>query len=376
MNRKHRNIILALVMTLAGIGVVAVLSVTLAKVENLWANKNFWRQICWVSLGFVGMVAAAHIDYRAWRKASIVLAAVAVVLLSLVFVPLFASVSNEAARWLKFGPVRFQPSEIAKVALVLACAYILSRSDKSFLRCFAPVMGLGLLMAVLVVLEPDFGTAALIIAVCLAMVFGAGLPIRYILLTLMPLVMAAVALIMARPYRIARIVAFLKPETAESAAGFHIRQSLITIGSGGIFGIGLGESRQIRYFLPESSTDFIFAVIGEQFGFLGAVGLVLLYAALVYFGLKAALTASDEFGRNLAFGIIALLGGQAVMNILVVTAMLPTKGIPLPFISRGGTAVACMMFLAGILANVAAHGDPAEQMERKLVAAEPAGAVG
>jgi len=373
-NRKHRNIILALVMALAGVGIVAVLSVTMAKAESLRTNVHFWRQLCWVSMGVVGMLVAARVDYRAWKKVSIALAAAAVVLLAFAFVPVFASASKGAARWIRVGPARFQPSEIAKVALVMACSFILSRPEKSFLRTFAPALGLGLVMAVLVVLEPDFGTAALMIALCMVMIFAAGLEIRYILLAVLPLVFAACALVLARPYRIARVIAFLRPETASGAAGFHIRQSLITIGSGGIFGVGLGESRQCRYFLPESSTDFIFAVIGEQFGFLGAVGLVALYAALVYYGLKAALAARDEFGRNLAFGVTALLGGQAVMNIMVVTALLPTKGIPLPFVSRGGTAVACMMFLAGILANVAAQCGAAPQAEQRPV--EAAGEIG
>jgi len=354
-NLKHSNAILIIVIILAGIGVVMVLSVTINRSESLLSNKYFLWQTCWVSLGFIAMLVASRIDYNKWKKVAIVLGVISAILLALVFVPGIGLRINGASRWIKIGPVRFQPSEIAKVAMVIACAYILSVKGSSFKGSFIPVMAVGGFVAVLILLEPDFGTAVLIMAVCLAMVFAAGVSLRYISLALLPLLATGAALIWYKPYRLARIVAFWNPEAgdSQSPAVYHIRQSLITIGSGGIFGVGLGESRQTRYFLPESSTDFIYAIISEQFGFIGAIALVALYAALIYFGLKAALAANDAFGRFLAFGITALVGGQAVMNILVVTACVPTKGIALPFISRGGSSVACMMLLAGILANVA-----------------------
>ena len=368
------KVLVCLVLAMVGFGVVMILSATQSRVESIWENRLFWRQLCWIGIGLAAMVALSRIDYRHWFKLAPYIVGVSMILLLLVFVPGAGLRLNGAARWLKAGPVTFQPSEIAKVALIIASAAMLVSGEVSFKRGFLPIMGLAVVMAAVVVVEPDFGTAALLIVVGLAMTYAGGVRLACIFGSIVPFVAAAAALIVSKPYRVARILAFLSPEDYPETVGYHINQSLIALGSGGTFGVGLGASRQNLYFLPESSTDFIFAIIGEQLGFAGALAVVLAYGVFIYAGLKIASNVKDRFGRLLAYGITVLIGGQAIMNMGVVTACLPTKGISLPFISLGGTGAACMLGITGILANIAMSQRAQEELPEVRVQGAAAGA--
>ena len=369
-----RSVLICLVLAMAGLGVTMVLSATMGRVESLAVNRLFWRQVCWVGVGLLGMAFVSRIDYHMWRQMAPWLLLVTLILLGAVFVPGIGRRLNGAARWIKVGPVTFQPSELAKFALVVVAALIAARGDRSFMGLFVPIMGLAGILAAAIVIEPDFGTAALLVALGLAMAFGAGAPLWCIFASFAPLAGAAVWLIKSEAYRKARMLAFLNPEKYSDTVGYHINQSLIALGSGGIFGLGLGASRQNLFFLPESSTDFIFAIIGEQLGLAGTGAVLAAYAVFVYLGFKIAAWAPDRFGGMLAYGITVLIGGQAIMNTGVVTACLPTKGISLPYISLGGSAVACMMAMTGVLANIAEQGRPFETRSVAQFNAAAAGA--
>jgi len=347
------------------IGVVMVFSASaMTASEQFGAGYIFLlRQLIYVVLGIAGMFWLMNMDYRKLRQPSVVFTGLALSFVLLVGV-FFLDRSHQTHRWFRMGPFSFQPSEMAKLALIIFLAWFLElrRLPRNFgvnnwLHTLAPALGTTLVMAALVVKEPDMGTAFMIVLISMVMLFVAGLSYRYIAGTLLAAIPTIYLLIVRVPYRLQRFEAFLHPELDPKGAGFQLLQSLISVGSGGMTGVGLMESRQKLFFLPEAHTDFIYAIIGEELGFIGAVVVLALFAVYGWRGFVAAMKAGDDFGKFLGLGITTMVVGQALINLSVVLGMMPTKGIPLPFISYGGSSLFVMLLATGVLLNISQQAD-------------------
>ncbi|MGA7913954.1 MAG: putative lipid II flippase FtsW [Candidatus Acidiferrales bacterium] len=360
-DRKLFGVTLALCL----IGVVMVFSASaMTASEQFGAGYIFLlRQLIYLVLGIAGMFWLMNTDYRKLRQPSVVFTGLALsfVLLAGVF---FLDRSHQTHRWFRMGPFSLQPSEMAKLALIVFMAWFLElrRLPRNFgvndpLHSLAPALGTTLVMAALVVKEPDMGTAFMIVLVAMVMLFVAGLSYRYIAGSVLAAIPTIYLLIVRVPYRLQRLESFLHPDLDPKGAGFQLVQSLIAVGSGGMTGVGLMESRQKLFFLPEAHTDFIYAIIGEELGFIGAVVVLTLFAVYGWRGFVAAMKAGDEFGKFLALGITTMVVGQALINLSVVLGLMPTKGIPLPFISYGGSSLLAMLLATGVLLNISQQAD-------------------
>jgi len=319
------------------------------------------RQAAALVTGLGGMFVLMRTDYRRLREPVVVYSAVCVVLLLLV-ATFFLDKSHATHRWIKLGPFNLQPSELAKLVAVLYLAWFLDLKRRSaatlgfnkqdFVQNILPAVGPVLVFFVLVLAQPDLGTSIDILVISTAVLFVAGLSWRWLALgaaVALPTVYLLIALV---AYRNVRLWAFLHPDLDPQGAGFQLTQSLIAVGSGGFTGVGLMESKQKLFYLPEAHTDFIYAVIGEEIGFIGAVLVIALFAVYGWRGMLAAFKAPDNFGRLLALGITALVTTQALINFAVVLGMIPTKGIPLPFVSYGGSSLLVMLLATGVLLNI------------------------
>jgi len=347
------------------IGVVMVFSASaMTASEQFGAGYIFLlRQLIYVVLGIAGMFWLMNMDYRRLRQPRVVFTGLALSFVLLVGV-FFLDRSHQTHRWFRMGPFSFQPSEMAKLALIIFLAWFLElrRLPRNFgvnnwLHTLAPALGTTVVMAALVVKEPDMGTAFMIVLISMMMLFVAGLSFRYIAGTVLAAIPTIYLLIVRVPYRLQRFEAFLHPELDPKGAGFQLLQSLISVGSGGMTGVGLMESRQKLFFLPEAHTDFIYAIIGEELGFIGAVVVLTLFAVYGWRGFVAAMKAGDDFGKFLGLGITTMVVGQALINLSVVLGMMPTKGIPLPFISYGGSSLFAMLLATGVLLNISQQAD-------------------
>lgn len=360
-DRKLFGVTLALCL----IGAVMVFSASAITTREQGGNGYSFllRQIVWIAIGLAGMFWLMRTDYRKFRQPRVIFTAVSITLVMLVSV-FFLDRSHATHRWFRLGPLSLQPSEIAKLVLIFYLAWFLEirRAPKGFgvndpVRTLLPALGTVLLMVGLVLAEPDMGTACMILLVAATMLFVSGLSMRYIVGAALAAIPAVYLLIARTPYRLERFKAFLSPSTDPQGHGFQLLQSLIAIGSGGFTGVGLMEGRQKLFFLPEAHTDFIFSVICEELGFIGAVVVLTLFVVYGWRGFVAAMKAPDEFGRLLALGITAMVVGQALINLSVVLGLLPTKGIPLPFISYGGSSLILMLLATGVLLNISQHAD-------------------
>jgi cell division protein FtsW len=299
------------------------------------------------------------IDYRKWRPLVSPLLALAFVLLVLVLVPPFGQSINGTRRWFHLGPASFQPVELAKFALVLYLASFLTRRQEvvaRFTEGLLPVLLVAGGMAALTLLQPDLGNSLALVILTLVLAYLAGARVQHMALIAGAALPVVIALIALKPYRWRRMVAFMNPWDDPQGSGFQIIQSFLALGSGGWLGVGLGDSKQKLFYLPEPYTDFIFAIIGEELGLLGATVIVALFALLIWRGLRIGLHAPDPFGAFLGLGLTIMLATQTIVNLGVVTGTLPTKGLPLPFISFGGSALLMTMFSAGVLLNISQHG--------------------
>ncbi len=349
----------ATVVALVGFGLVAVHSASapVARVKAGSWNPFFWKQVLAVAIGGVGMWAALRIDYRRFRDPMLALGLVGLAL-GLLGLVLLSPEVNGTRRWLFLGGISFQPVEFAKLALVVFLAQQLERKSNRINQreLLGPVAGVVGGMAGLTLLQPDLGSAVLLLLTAGAMLFLAGLSWRWIATGLGALVPALLLVVLAAPYRRARLLAFLHPESDPLGSGFQALQSLIAVGSGGWFGLGPGGSIQKLYFLPYPHSDFVFSIAAEEWGFLGAVSVLGLFGVFCWRGLRASWRAPDLLGRYLGFGCVAVLVVQALLHISVAVALLPTKGIPLPFLSYGGTAMVASLVASGLLLNVSQHG--------------------
>jgi cell division protein FtsW len=347
------------------VGAVMVFSASAVTAREQYGNGYYFlvRQLLWLVIGLAGMFFMMNVDYRRLRDPRFVCTFLCVVLFMLAGV-FFLDRSHETHRWIRLGPASLQPSEFAKLAVIFFLAWFLEerRRPRSFgvnnvQHTLIPALGVVLLIAGLVVLEPDLGTSVEIFVVALALLFVAGLSEKYIFgagAAAMPAVYLAVVHV---SYRYERVMAFLHPDADPQGHGFQLMQSLIAVGSGGFTGVGLMESKQKLFYLPEAHTDFIYAVLCEELGFVGGVLVLALFATYGWRGLRAAFRAPDDFGRFLALGITVMVISQALINLGVVLGMMPTKGIPLPFISYGGSSLFVMLLATGVLLNIAQQAD-------------------
>ena len=314
------------------------------------------KQVIWAVIGIGLLGAAMRVDYRLLRRPLVIRSALAISVAALIVV-FFGPAINGTRRWFSIGGVGIQPSELAKVAVIVFTAATLElRMEKmGRIRALAPVVAVTGLVCGLIVLEPDFGTAFTLLMIVGVMVFAAGLPYRYLAgLTLVaaPLLFAV---LVSAPYRVQRLLAFLDPWADPYGTGYQIIQSQIAVGTGGLLGQGLMAGVQKLYYLPHPHTDFIYAVIAEETGLLGAVVVLLCFGVILWRGLGIAASAPDRFGAFLALGITMMVTFQAFFNISVVLGLLPTKGIPLPFVSAGGSSLLINLLAMGILLSVSQH---------------------
>ena len=365
----HDRVLFTTVTLLVGLGLVMVYSASAAasgkaRGEHVAHGLSTFlvKQAIAAALGFALMFVAMHVDYRRLRDRRVVYAMVAGIAALLVAV-LFAPTWNATRRWFFVGGISLQPSELAKLALVPFLAFFIDRKNdlggsptpgatREVLLPAAIVTGL---FSGLILLQPDLGTAVLLAATTATMLFLAGLSWRYVgggLLAALPLLWF---LVISVPYRRARLFAFLDPDKDPLGSGFQAMQSLIAVGSGGVLGLGPGNSIQKLYFLPHPQSDFIYAIVAEELGLVGALLVVALFAIVLWRGLRAGWRAPDPFGRYLAWGFTSMLVIQAFINISVAIALLPTKGIPLPFLSYGGSSLVATLTICGVLLNVSQH---------------------
>lgn len=353
---KSDKTLFMLTLLLVGASIVMVYSASAVQAMNKYQVPYYflYKQGVWALLGLVLMTTAMRVDYHVLRRPAVIwtLVGITVGLLLLVFL---GPKINGTHRWISLRGFGLQPSELAKLSVILFTAAILERrmhriADVTY--ALAPVVAVAGLLAGLVVLEPDFGTSAAIVLIVVAMVFAAGLRYRHLAIVGLGLLLVATPLVVFWSYRLTRVTAFLDPEGTKLTHGFQLWQSLIAIGSGGAFGRGLGAGVQKLFYLPEAHTDFIFSIIGEELGLIGTTAVLAVFALITWRGLRAALLAPDRFGSLLATGITMMIGVQALLNITVVTGLAPTKGLPLPFVSNGGSSLLINMVAMGVLLNV------------------------
>lgn len=318
------------------------------------------RHLMFLLFGALLMFACMSFDYRQLQKYAKPLLVLVVILLVLVLAPHIGKMTSGARRWFSLGPINFQPSELAKLALIIYLADFFARKKadvRSFTKGFLPVVLVMGLLCALIIKQPDLGNTVLVFTITLAMLFTAGGRIRHIALIFLPAIPGLALLILAEPYRIRRIVAFMNPWADAQGAGFQLSQSQIALGSGGFWGVGLGQSIQKLFYLPAAHTDFIFSIIGEELGFLGGVGLIILFGILIWQGIRILKHTTDPFGYYIVLGILVMISIQVIVNFGVSIGALPTKGLPLPFISYGGSALVFNMAAIGLVLNVARAND-------------------
>jgi cell division protein FtsW len=351
------------VVGLLGGGVVMVYSASAILATDRFHDPYFFlkKQCFWAVLGLGVLWSVMSVDYRRWRRVVLPLLALAFVLLVLVLIPPFGQEINGTRRWLRWGMVSFQPTELAKLALVLYLADFLAHRPNhlaSFWRGFVPPLVVTSAMAALVLRQPDLGSSVALVAVVLCMLFVAGARLSHMGLVGALAVPVIVLAVTGASYRLRRVFAFVDPWADPRGAGFQIIQSYLALGSGGLTGRGLGESKQKLFYLPEPHTDFIFAIVGEELGFVGAVVTVSLFGLLLWRGMRIGLRVGEPFGSLAALGITGMLTTQALVNLGVVVGLLPTKGLPLPFVSFGGSSLLVAMAGIGLLLNISQHADP------------------
>jgi cell division protein FtsW len=311
----------------------------------------------WVAFGLAMLAVVMKIDYRSYRNEPFIWGLLGIVVLMLGAV-LFSSPVNGTRRWFGVGGLGIQPSELAKLACVLFTALMLERRRHRIDEVSYSLLPIGLVAAVMVVLillQPDFGTSMSLLAIVAIMVFAAGLHYKYLVGLALVSLPAIYAVLMGASYRRRRILAFLDPWADPQGDGFQIIQSLIAVGTGGVFGKGLMAGVQKLFYLPEPHTDFIYAVIGEELGLIGASGVLICFAVIAWRGLRIAMRAEDAFGGFVALGLTTMIAVQAFVNMSVVLGMLPTKGIPLPLMSAGGSSLLVNLVGMGVLLNISQH---------------------
>ena len=343
------------------LGLVMVFSASAVMAKERYGSGYFFllRQVGWVTAGLAAMVVAMKVDYRRYKHPGIVFSVMGVTTLLLISV-FFLDRAHNTHRWIHFGGFSFQPSEVAKVAVILFLAYFLENrlsSMNDWRNTLLPAILPTLMFLALIVLQPDLGTAIACAAITACIMFVAGMQVRYLGYACVAAMLPLYFLIFRVAWRWDRIKAFLNPYSDPQGKGFHIIQSLIAVSTGGITGLGFMEGKQKLFYLPEPHTDFIFAVTAEELGLLGSLVVLLLFGIFLWRGVRTALRTQDTFGRLLAVGITCMVVVQAFINISVVLGLMPTKGIPLPFVSYGGSSMFMTLACVGVLLNITKQTD-------------------
>lgn len=347
--------LLLTVLTLVIFGLIMVYDASVVQGLKDFGDSLYYirQQLIWVVLGILSMVLFIQLDYRKFKSYGLPLVLCSFLLLLGVFLPGFGVSGGGAHRWLRFGPITIQPAEIIKLTSVIYLAAVFEKKA----RLFPLIILVSTVSFITAVLQKDLGSTIVFVATCAFLYFSAGGAIWHFLVSLPVAAGALFVLISTASYRSKRILAFLDPFSDPQGFTYHISQVLIALGSGGLFGLGLGHSRQKFEYIPEVSTDSIFGIVGEELGFAGAVFLIGLFIILIIRGLKIAQNCPDNFGKILALGLTCWLGIQIVINLSSMTSLLPLTGVPLPFISYGGSALVANLTAIGILLNISKQHD-------------------
>lgn len=339
---------------LSVIGILAVSDASAPQALAVFGNPYYFarQQIMWTVIGFIGLIVATNIHYSYWKKIGFIVGAASILLLFIVLIPGIGSKVLGARRWINLGPMALQPSEVAKFALAIVMAKLIDEKYP-FKYGIAAIVG----VSALVMLQPDLGTTIVIAGVGFVQLFIGGMPLINLIATGAAGALAAGMLILTSDYRRARLMTFLESSSDPLGNSYHMRQILIALGSGGLFGVGIGQSRQKHLFLPESASDSVFAVIAEETGFVGSTIIVLLLVFFILRILKIANAAPDNFSKMLGSGIAFWFAAQTFLNLSSVVAVTPLTGIPLPFFSYGGSSLVMILFATGIILNISRYAD-------------------
>ncbi|MGM7684264.1 stage V sporulation protein E [Cytobacillus sp. Hm23] len=353
-------ILILVTLSLLAVGLIMVYSASAIWAEYKFNDSFFFakRQLLFAGIGVIAMFFLMSIDYWTWRTWAKVILIFCFLLLIVVLIPGIGVERNGSQSWIGVGAFSIQPSEFTKLSMIAFLAKFLSENQKditSFKRGLLPSLTLVFSAFALIMLQPDLGTGTVMLGTCIVIIYVAGARISHFVWLGMLGIAGFAGLIISAPYRMNRITSFIDPWQDPQGTGFQIIQSLYAIGPGGLFGLGLGQSRQKFFYLPEPQTDFIFAIISEELGFIGASFVILLFSLLLWRGIRIALGAPDLFGSFLAIGIISMIAIQVIINIGVVTGLMPVTGITLPFLSYGGSSLTLMLMAIGVLLNVSKH---------------------
>ncbi len=359
--RTHIDyVLLAVTAALVMIGIVMVYSSSGVMALERMGDEYYYlkKEVIFAAAGFLLMIVATKLPYVWWRRLVYPILGLAFIALILSFIPGLRAAAGGASRWIRLGPITFQPSEFAKLALVIFLAYSLEKKSgriKSFGVGFLPHVAVAGLLIILVLAQKDLGAAFMMSVIVMLMMFVAGVRVTYLAASAVAALPAIYFLVASVGYRRKRIMAFLDPWSDRYGSGFQIIQSLVSFNEGGIFGRGLGEGQQKLFYLPEAHTDFIFSVLGEELGLVGVLVVIILFAVFFWRAIVIGLRAPDLFSRYIAFGLAIFIGVQGLFNFCVVMGLLPTKGLVLPFISYGGSALTTFLIAVGVLLNISTY---------------------
>lgn len=364
-------LLLCAVLSLVSLGLVMVYSASAVMAQDKLGDSLYFlhRHLVAASIGVVAMAVGMKVGWRRLARLAYPLLLVTLVLMVLVLIPGIGTSVGGARRWIRLPGFSLQPAEVAKFSWVVYLAYSLAKKREkvaTFSVGFLPHLLLCGLLVGLCMLQPDFGSSVLLVFLLFALLFAAGTKVSYLVgsvLLALPLAYVAIA---SSPYRMKRVLAFLDPWAHRHDIGYQVAESLMSIGSGGLTGLGLGDGRQKLFFLPEAHTDFIFAIIGEELGLLGVGVLVALYGLIIWRGIRASLAAPETFGTYLGLGLTSIIAVQAAVNMCVAMGLLPTKGLTLPFVSYGGSSLVVLMGAAGVLLSLSASAQPSTGRSSRL----------
>jgi cell division protein FtsW len=357
-SRRTDLLLLAVTLVLVTIGLVMVYSTSAVVAQARYGDSLYFlkRQALWAGLGLLAMWSMRYMPYRAQRRFAMPAVLCTVVALACVLLPVFGKEVGGAQRWIRFGPLTLQPSEIAKYVLVVYIASQVSKGPErlaSFVHGYLPNMCMVAVFTGLVFVQPDLGTAVILVATASLQLLIAGIPMRFLAYTALAGLPGLCWALIYVSFRVKRLWVFLYPDLDPQGAGYQIRQAILALGVGGFLGAGLGQGQQKLFYLPQAHTDFIFAVIGEELGFVGTTALVLLFLLLLWRILRIAMACQEPFGTALGLGIFSLFAIQVTMNLSVVLGLMPTKGLPLPLISLGGSNLLMSLTAIGTMLNIA-----------------------
>lgn len=341
--------LLAITLTLVGLGVILVADASAPQALAVFGDKLYFfkQQIMWAVLGLIVMIIASYIPPSFWEKMATPFFLSTLILLIVVLIPGIGSKLLGARRWISLGSFSLQPSELVKLSLAIYLAKV-SVKKKAILAYLVPLSA----VAFLIMLEPDLGTTLIVTSIGMSQIFASGVSLLYFFASTVMASLAALTVILLSDYRRDRLMTFIEQSSDPLGKSYHIRQVLLSLGLGGLFGVGLGQSRQKYLFLPESATDSIFAIVAEEIGFVGACVLIGMFMFFIFRGLRIAASTEDKFASNLAIGLTVWIAAQVILNIGSMVALVPLTGVPLPFISYGGSSLVMVMLATGVLLGI------------------------